>query len=64
MLNTSIRALALGSVLALGLMTPMAFAQNFDTRSIINVSAMGDASIAPDLAYLNLTVLRDRRAHV
>lgn len=63
MLNTSIRnwlaATAFGSVLALGFVTNMASAQNFDTRSIINVSATGDAAIAPDLAYLTLAVMRE-----
>ncbi len=63
MLNTSIRsrlaAMALGSILAFGYMTQMALAQSFDTRSIINVSATGDASIAPDLAYLTLAVMRE-----
>lgn len=63
MLYNSIRnattALALGSFLALGLMTQMASAQSFDTRSIINVSATGETSIAPDLAYLSLAVMRE-----
>ena len=58
-LNNKIRAIALGSILAFGLTTHMAHAQNFDTRSIINVSASGDTSIAPDLAYLSLAVLRE-----
>jgi uncharacterized protein len=58
-LQNTIRAIALGPILALGFMTQMALAQNFDTRSIINVSATGDTSIAPDLAYLSLAVMRE-----
>ena len=59
MLYKTIRIVALGHFLVLGLMTQMAAAQNFDTRSIINVSATGEASIAPDLAFLSLTVMRE-----
>jgi uncharacterized protein len=59
LLNSTIRAIALSSILTLGFMTQMASAQNFDTRSIINVSATGDAAIAPDLAYLTLAVMRE-----
>ncbi len=59
MLQNSIRAIALGPILALGFMTQMALAQNFDPRSIINVSATGETSIAPDLAYLRLAVMRE-----
>ena len=55
----TVRALALGSILAFGFMTSMASAQNFDNRSIINVSATGDTSIAPDLAFLTVSVLRE-----
>jgi uncharacterized protein len=58
-IRNSFGALALGSILALGYMTQMASAQSFDTRSIINVSATGEASVAPDLAYLSLTVMRE-----
>jgi uncharacterized protein len=58
-LQNTIRALALGPILALGFMTHMALAQNFDTRSIINVSATGDTSIAPDLADITLAVMRE-----
>jgi uncharacterized protein len=58
-LNSTIRAIALSSILTLGFMTQMASAQNFDTRSIINVSATGDAAIAPDLAFLTLAVMRE-----
>lgn len=63
MLYTSFRnstaALALGSFLALGFIIENASAQNFDPRSIINVSATGETSIAPDLAYLSLAVMRE-----
>jgi uncharacterized protein len=58
-LQNTIRAIALGPILALGIMTQMAIAQNFDTRSIINVSATGETSIAPDLAYLTMAVMRE-----
>lgn len=59
MLQNSIRALTLSSILAIGLFAPAALAQNFDTRSIINVSATGETSMAPDLAYLSLAVMRE-----
>jgi uncharacterized protein len=58
-IHSSIAAMALGPVLAFGFVTDMASAQNFDTRSIINVSATGEVSVAPDLAYLSLAVMRE-----
>jgi uncharacterized protein len=62
-LQKTIRAAALGSILAFGsilsVMATSASAQSFDTRSIINVTATGEAAIAPDLAYLSLVVMRE-----
>ncbi|NJR13247.1 MAG: SIMPL domain-containing protein [Phyllobacteriaceae bacterium] len=52
---------ALAGAVAIGIaaFAPQAVAQTFDTRAIINVSATGDAALAPDIAYLNLSVLRE-----
>lgn len=48
---------ALGFALALAAMPAMA--EGADTRSIISVTASGKTSLAPDIAFLTLTVLRD-----
>jgi uncharacterized protein YggE len=53
------RALALASAFTLALSAHGAMAQNVDTRAIITVSASGDAALAPDIAYLNLSVVRE-----
>ncbi len=58
-LHNTVRAMALGPVLAIGFMASAALAQTVDTRSIINVSATGETAIAPDLAYLSLAVMRE-----
>jgi uncharacterized protein len=41
------------------MMTFPGHAQSVETRSIINVSANGEAALAPDIAYLQLSVLRE-----
>jgi uncharacterized protein YggE len=48
---------ALGLALAMGAVP--ALAESVDTRSIIAVTASGKTSVAPDIAFLNLSVLRD-----
>jgi uncharacterized protein len=70
-LNTAIqssswRSLALAPFLALSVATAMipshAVAQSVDTRAIISVSASGEAALAPDIAMLQLSVLREGKS--
>lgn len=54
-----LRAFALVPAFAAVMMASAATAEGYDPRSIITVSASGEAAAAPDLAYLQLTVLRE-----
>lgn len=59
MFNRPVRTLLAASAFSLALASAPAFAEGVDTRSTISVSASGKTSLAPDIAYLTLSVLRD-----
>jgi uncharacterized protein len=62
MFHPVLRAAVIAPAIALGAaaaMTAPVSAQSVDTRAIINVSASGKTALAPDIATLNLMVLRE-----